>query len=775
MPSTLAWKSIQTSLLSLVPPGKLCPTPRLRTTTSASTTSPGLTAGFATLAGTKRRPPGEHDRRDVEAAGGLEELRGLLDHVDVAAQVRERRVRGGEEVALDHALRVGGRVVGVGHERHVAVLAALGRRRVIEAARVAHRHAAVVVGVVLVLRADVVPARELDGRLGLVADRAVGGLPEVGGGQAVDVGLGLESQEHVVRLAHGGVLAVLARVLLAPAHLVVGVAERALRVHRVADDAGDARPRVLRLEVERLGGDEGKVGGRVLREEQRRVVTARAPAGVGLGEARCGGPRRSRGRSRWSWRRGGGRCASTPAVICRWHVPQRDTSRRSLAVSDEVASAARRAAREEVAPRRVGGRRGGRLEDRDVAGVDPLPAPERRGEAGGGGERPAEHHPPRGVAPEAPVEDVEDEHRDARRRRGPHQSSARADPTGSSEQVRPGADRGEGGHQDERPREGDERLATRLRDRVRDRERRAGRGRGGPRRARGRRRRPAAEGLPPGVPTGRAPVAPTSTVPRQRGTGRPGAARRSGSSGGRWETERAWEVVGRGSSAGRGWRGPRDGEAPGARPGVRRGPAFCNGVDAPAFRIRLPGPDPVRATGRGILPNFAPRTSVRDGRPRLVLHRQRRLRRRAAVDRRGRAAEARAGHHHARRARRSASATGGEVLNFCANNYLGLANHPRLIAAAQGGARHARLRHGLGALHLRHAGHPQGAREGARRVPRHGRHDPLHLVLRRERRPLRDAARRERRDRLRRAQPRVDHRRHPPLQGRSASATSTST
>ena len=65
----------------------------------------------------------------------------------------------------------------------------------------------------------------------------------------------------------------------------------------------------------------------------------------------------------------------------------------------------------------------------------------------------------------------------------------------------------------------------------------------------------------------------------------------------------------------------------------------------------------------------------------------------------------------------------------------------------RGGARGARplgLRDGLGALHLRHAGAPQRARGAALRVPRHRGHDPLQLLLRRERRPVRGAARRAR-------------------------------
>ena len=46
--------------------------------------------------------------------------------------------------------------------------------------------------------------------------------------------------------------------------------------------------------------------------------------------------------------------------------------------------------------------------------------------------------------------------------------------------------------------------------------------------------------------------------------------------------------------------------------------------------------------------------------------------------------------------------TGEEVLNFCANNYLGLSNDPR-------GESHdgpSRIRDVLRTFHLRHAGHP---------------------------------------------------------------------
>ena len=110
----------------------------------------------------------------------------------------------------------------------------------------------------------------------------------------------------------------------------------------------------------------------------------------------------------------------------------------------------------------------------------------------------------------------------------------------------------------------------------------------------------------------------------------------------------------------------------------------------------------------------------------------------------------------------------GPVLNFCANNYLG----PELPPARRSRPRTRALdAYGYGLSSVRFICGTQDAHKGleaaARGVPRHGGRDPLLVVLRRERRPLRDAARRGRRDHQRRAQPRVDHRRHPPLQGRA--------
>ena len=56
---------------------------------------------------------------------------------------------------------------------------------------------------------------------------------------------------------------------------------------------------------------------------------------------------------------------------------------------------------------------------------------------------------------------------------------------------------------------------------------------------------------------------------------------------------------------------------------------------------------------------------------------------------------------------------GAKVLNFCANNYLGLCNEPRVMAAANYAFFTLGLRHGLGPVHLRHAASPQGPRAGA--------------------------------------------------------------
>ncbi len=59
------------------------------------------------------------------------------------------------------------------------------------------------------------------------------------------------------------------------------------------------------------------------------------------------------------------------------------------------------------------------------------------------------------------------------------------------------------------------------------------------------------------------------------------------------------------------------------------------------------------------------------------------------------------------------------VLNLCANNYLGLANHPDLIAASK--AALDRWGYGMASVqvHLWHAGHSQAAGGSPEPLPRH--------------------------------------------------------
>ena len=173
--------------------------------------------------------------------------------------------------------------------------------------------------------------------------------------------------------------------------------------------------------------------------------------------------------------------------------------------------------------------------------------------------------------------------------------------------------------------------------------------------------------------------------------------------------------------------------------------------------------------------------AVGQGRPELggthehVLTDREHLRASSAEIRDGGPVQGRAGDRNAAERPRRASA-GREVLNLCANNYLGLADHPGVIEAAH----EALDRWGYGmasrAVHLRHAGDPQAAR-AAHLASSSGTEDTILyvVVLRRQRRAVRDAARRRGRGHLRRAEPRLDHRRHPAVQGAAAAATATAT
>ena len=132
---------------------------------------------------------------------------------------------------------------------------------------------------------------------------------------------------------------------------------------------------------------------------------------------------------------------------------------------------------------------------------------------------------------------------------------------------------------------------------------------------------------------------------------------------------------------------------------------------------------------------------------------------RRAVQARARADLAAVGpHHHA------PGSIGAQLLR---QQLPGPGRPPRRRGGRGKGVAGLGIRHGQRAVHLRHAGAAQAARAGALGLPADGGHDPLLVLLRRQRRRLRGAVRRRGRDHLRRAQPRLDHRRHPAVQGQA--------
>ena len=121
-------------------------------------------------------------------------------------------------------------------------------------------------------------------------------------------------------------------------------------------------------------------------------------------------------------------------------------------------------------------------------------------------------------------------------------------------------------------------------------------------------------------------------------------------------------------------------------------------------------------------------------------------------------------------------AAAGEVLNLCANNYLGLADHPDVLAAAHEALDRWGYGMAIGALHLRHAGSPQRARATRSREFLGTEDTILFSSCFDANGGLFEALLDEGgRGHLRRAQPRLDHRRHPAVQGAAATLRATAT
>jgi hypothetical protein len=108
---------------------------------------------------------------------------------------------------------------------------------------------------------------------------------------------------------------------------------------------------------------------------------------------------------------------------------------------------------------------------------------------------------------------------------------------------------------------------------------------------------------------------------------------------------------------------------------------------------------------------------------------------------------------------------GRRVINLASNNYLGLCNHPKLREAAIAATQKYGVRLRSRAHHRRHHAHPHGARRENRRLQERRGLRGLPVRLCRQRRHRLRHPRQGRLHPLRRAQPRLDHRRRAPVAG----------
>ena len=115
------------------------------------------------------------------------------------------------------------------------------------------------------------------------------------------------------------------------------------------------------------------------------------------------------------------------------------------------------------------------------------------------------------------------------------------------------------------------------------------------------------------------------------------------------------------------------------------------------------------------------------------------------------------------------------LISLSSNDYLGLTHHPRLREAALEAVREFGVGQRRGPDDRRHDGDARGARGRARGLQGHARRPDVPVRVHGQHRRHPDDHRRDRPDRLRRAQPRLDHRRDAPVEGAAQGLSRTPT